>query len=48
MLKSSQDVALDGVNFSGYEVTVAVLDGLLDMTALKVSFNHDDSLIPPF
>lgn len=41
------DVALGGVGFSGLGVTVAVLDGQLDMM-LKVSSNHDDSLNPPF
>lgn len=35
------DVALGGV-------TVAVLDGGLDMMVVKVSSNHDDSLLPLF
>lgn len=43
-----RDVALGGVGFSGLGVTVAVLDGQLDMMLLKVSSNHDDSLIPLF
>lgn len=46
--KRHLDVALGDVGFSGLRVTVAVLNGRLDMVVLKVASNHDDSLIPLF
>lgn len=41
-------MALGDVDFSGLEVTVAELNGRLDVVMLKVASNRDDSLIPLF